>query len=292
MLDSNLMLQEIDGVQFFVANDGTVGLSQRGLARLAGIHESTAKRDIEAILKRLYPSGKLGSDSDEAYTVKGVEGGSTWTKIYDAETCVEIIEYKAFEGSRKNSVALNSYRKFARVGFTKWVQEVTGYAAANNEALLNQTLAQVLSSVQRLEDNVKEMQTETKKFRTIVKRSTEDFPGLSILITSLGGDSSTLESAETFSLTEWLFLTKGVVLAHGGAIAMGNLTAALYKGHRQSNPLKETRYVKEDINKNTKRSTGVRTVYTPSDFPFLEMAWQKYSASRLGVMPSTLALAV
>jgi hypothetical protein len=285
------MLQEVDGVQFFVGNDGSVGMSQRGLARLAGIHESTAKRDIEAILHRLYPSGKLNPESAEAYTVKGIEGGSNWTKIYDAEVCVAVIEYKAFDSGRKNATAINSYRKFAKVGFTKWVQDVTGYAAANNEALLAQTLAQVLDSVQRLEVDMKEMQGETKRFRTIIKRSVGDLPGLSILISSIETDEDTkrLESVETFTLPEWLFLTKGVVLSRGGTISMGNLTAALYKGHKQADPMRESRYQRENSEQNTKKVSGIRTVYTQEDFAFLEMAWQKYNASKLGVIPSKIA---
>jgi len=128
---------------------------------------------------------------------------------------------------------------------------------------------------------VDEMKEDTKKFRAIVKRSSEDLPGLNILITSISAESDLLGSSDTFSLAEWLKSTKGVVLDQGGAIAMGNLTAALYKGHRQVNPSKETRYAKADVATNTKRMSGVRTVYNPNDFPFLEMAWQKYMASKI-----------
>lgn len=277
MSDSELMLQQVDGVQFFVANDGTVGLSQRGLAKLAGISPSSAKRDIDSILN----ANPLCTNSEnvaERYTVKGVEGDHSWTKIYDADTCILVIQTKAFKG---NTIAQQSYTKFAKIGFTKWVQDVTGYAAADNTTLLAQTLQQVLTSVNILQATVDEMKEDTKKFRAIVKRSSEDLPGLNILITSISAESDLLGSSDTFSLAEWLKSTKGVVLDQGGAIAMGNLTAALYKGHRQVNPCKETRYAKADVATNTKRMSGVRTVYNPNDFPFLEMAWQKYMASKI-----------
>ena len=98
-MSTEMQLRDVEGVQFFTDNQGNAGLSQRGLAKLCGIHAGSAKRDIEAIISKL-PDAVLGGEIAGGYTIKGVEGDANFTKIYNSDLCVDVIAYVAMEMHR------------------------------------------------------------------------------------------------------------------------------------------------------------------------------------------------
>jgi hypothetical protein len=123
-MSNEMELHEIEGVQFFSSNDGSSGVSQRGLARLIGSHIANAKRDIHSILCKLEG---INFDAETLQTVTVIDdsGASTQSKIYSADLCVAVIEYAAIYLNRKQ--AQDTYFKFAKIGFTKWVQAITAH---------------------------------------------------------------------------------------------------------------------------------------------------------------------
>ena len=123
-MSTEMQLRDVEGVQFFTDNDGNAGLSQRGLAKLCGIHAGNAKRDIESIISKV-TSIKNEGKIVESYTVKGDETDASYTKVYNSDLCVDVIAYSAME-LRKPEAKL-AYNKFAKIGFTKWVQTITGF---------------------------------------------------------------------------------------------------------------------------------------------------------------------
>lgn len=122
-----MQLKQTEGVQFFTDNEGNAGVSQRGLAKLCGIHAGSSKREIEAILSELgiaYSAEEMA----QTYTIKGSKTAPKFTKIYNADLCVKVITYAAT--MLRNPEAIFTLSKFVAIGFTKWVQTITGFEPA------------------------------------------------------------------------------------------------------------------------------------------------------------------
>lgn len=118
-----------EGIEFYtIALTGQSGMSQSGLAILAGVDRTTL-RDLEETL-----GGKAPSESLEPFVGKvltlGVEdpridGKSVGNlKIYRASYCAAVLKHYA---SKENRTALFSLLKFAELGINAWIQGLTGW---------------------------------------------------------------------------------------------------------------------------------------------------------------------
>jgi hypothetical protein len=117
------------GIEFYtIALTGQSGMSQSGLAVLAGVDRTTL-RDLEDTL-----GGKAPSEALEPFVGKpltlGVEdpkidGKSVGNlKIYKAAYCAAVLKHYA---SKENKTALFSLLKFAELGINTWIQGITGW---------------------------------------------------------------------------------------------------------------------------------------------------------------------
>lgn len=124
-----LLKSEQNGVEFYtVQSTGESGMSQSGLAILAGVGQSTLF-DLQKTLFGKAPSeclepfvGKdltlFGTD----FTINGKQVGNL--KIYISSYCAAVLQHYATKG---NQTALFSLLKFAQQGIEKWIHEITGY---------------------------------------------------------------------------------------------------------------------------------------------------------------------
>jgi hypothetical protein len=128
----NITRVERDGVEFFTIDDtGESGMSEVGLARLCGIAPSSLHEFIKNKSlgweheKELNPRFRKVL-SHKANLPKGAKPRQNSNiKILSATVCARTIEHYAFESKHKTPEALFAYRKFAELGITAWIQEVT-----------------------------------------------------------------------------------------------------------------------------------------------------------------------
>lgn len=124
---------EIDGVGMGVLNDGTPFLTQRGLARMCGVHpnaiaemaagwNSSRPREVK-IREALAAQGLTFSTPYIPIT----KDGATYYAYSDA-VCMAVLEYYAFEaGANARAHALANYRKLARASFREFIYTQVGY---------------------------------------------------------------------------------------------------------------------------------------------------------------------
>jgi hypothetical protein len=128
----NITRVERDGVEFFTIDaTGESGISESGLARLCGISKQGVNKFLRSNL-----STKRTENGLEALPFKDI-----WCKprgltsiershisnlsIVSAGACAYVMEHYAFDSKSRTDEALFSYRKFATIGITAWIQEIT-----------------------------------------------------------------------------------------------------------------------------------------------------------------------
>lgn len=129
-----IIRKDEDGVEFYtIALTGQSGMSQSGLARLAGVSRQ-ALIDLETALVSRAPSEYLESFVGQELTlvtsapiVNGKPAGNL--KIYKSLYCAAVLKHYSREEAPEHikRVAIFSLLKFADKGITDWIQEITGW---------------------------------------------------------------------------------------------------------------------------------------------------------------------
>jgi hypothetical protein len=126
---------EVDGIQMGVLSDGTPYLTQRGLARMCGVHHKVIfdlANDWQQ--ERTKPRGKRilellaaqGHSGDSLFIrTKGKTGE---TQAYTDAVCMAVLEYYAFDAVQANNeTAIRNYRLLARSSFRAFIYNRCGY---------------------------------------------------------------------------------------------------------------------------------------------------------------------
>ncbi|HEY9881902.1 MAG TPA: hypothetical protein V6D29_25850 [Leptolyngbyaceae cyanobacterium] len=130
-----IIRKEEGDVSFYtVAITGQTGMSQNGLARLAGIDPKTL-RNLEDTLRTFAPSEHLrpfvGKDLTLRIDNPRIEGKPQGNlKIYKSSYCAAVLgHYSAREEEEKppERPATYSLVKFAQMGIDRWIQDITGW---------------------------------------------------------------------------------------------------------------------------------------------------------------------
>jgi hypothetical protein len=129
-----IIRKDEDGVEFYtIALTGQSGMSQSGLAKLAGVSRQ-AIIDLETTLVSRAPSEYLKSFVGEELTlvtsdpiVNGKPAGNL--RIYKSLYCAAVLKHYSREEAPEHvrPVAIFSLLKFADRGITDWIQEITGW---------------------------------------------------------------------------------------------------------------------------------------------------------------------
>jgi hypothetical protein len=120
-----------DGVEFFTINlTGESGMSESGLALLCNVHQTT----IHNLLARNSVNTARCAEWLKPFQDKGfhlILRGENNDHIVRSDVCAAVIEYYAFESRSKKAKAkaLFSFRKFAKLGIERWIQDITGWQA-------------------------------------------------------------------------------------------------------------------------------------------------------------------
>jgi hypothetical protein len=140
-----------DGVEFFtVTATGASYLSESGLARLCDIAPQSMSERIQSLStgkslpKTLKEFAGFRVSLQVDYVLNGLK---VKINLIPADLCAALIEYYAYESPKRSKTAQYSFRKFARMGMTGWIQEITGWkqpepAAELTPELLDRFLAE------------------------------------------------------------------------------------------------------------------------------------------------------
>ncbi|MCY6494617.1 helix-turn-helix domain-containing protein, partial [Leptolyngbya sp. GGD] len=118
-----------DKIEFYtVVLTGQSGMSQSGLAVLAGVDQSTLSR-LETTLMHSAPSETLKPFQGKSLTLMidnpKIEGKPVGNlKIYKSSYCAAVLKHYAEQGRQ---IAVFSLIKFAEKGIDSWIQEITGW---------------------------------------------------------------------------------------------------------------------------------------------------------------------
>ena len=139
-LDLGIEVQkDIGGIEMGVLDNGMPYLTQRGLSVVTG----AARSLIQTITKEWedhFKDAVIGKDriaffkqylfskgfNEPTLHVETVQNG-TIHYAYPDVVCMAFLEYYAFESKGENSVALDSFRKFATFGLGKFIYEALDY---------------------------------------------------------------------------------------------------------------------------------------------------------------------
>lgn len=266
-MTTQMVRAEVDGIEFYVSIDGTQsGMSESGLARLCGVDRSSihnllqkaaADKKVPEILKPIL--GKdfyLPTDADKN------------AQVIPADICALVIEYYAFESKAKNDTARFSFRKFASKGMDLWIKEVTGYQKDQIPES-----KEILSLLQQLLVKVDNLEKDSKEYKNLRGRTVKTFPALDKTLEELATEEECLpeENPQNYTLVEWIAKTKkGVILDNSSKHRLALLTSETFKSVTGNEPKKEHRQ-----DKITKKRTNSVSVYSYTEFPILQLAWNK-----------------
>lgn len=187
-----------DGIEFYVSADKSIaGCSQSGLARLAGVGESSIRRLIDfysqEAVRQESPDYRLKALLQEPYYL-GIQGTKN-AKILREEVCVALLEYYAYRSPVRNETALYSYRKFAAMGWHNWVLSVTGHSPATSGSMDSNDIADELAAIRREIRQLGDVREEAKK----------SHPGLVALVEGYGRSKPNIPKGlrNPFSYAEW-----------------------------------------------------------------------------------------
>jgi hypothetical protein len=143
-LDLGIEVQkDINGIEMGVLDNGMPYLTQRGLSGVTG----AARSLIQTITKEWeehYNDAVIGKDrisffkqylfsngfNEPTLHIETVQNG-TIHYAYPDVVCMAFLEYYAFESKGENTVALDSYRKFAAFGLRRFIYEALDYTPSD-----------------------------------------------------------------------------------------------------------------------------------------------------------------
>lgn len=131
--------KDIDGVEMGVLNDGTPFLTERGLARLSGVHKNAVANQAQNYAK--YKGGQLApSKLAEIIEGYGFQGGQLYFKVthegqgvnaYPDIVCMGFLTYYAYEAGRYcTQEAKASFFLLANKSLRDYIYSATGYDPA------------------------------------------------------------------------------------------------------------------------------------------------------------------
>jgi hypothetical protein len=266
-----MVQKEVDGIEFYVSADGTQsGMSISGLARLCGI----SRHGIHDLLQKIQLNDGASKKPSEA--LKSLWGKDLYlqveadknAQVIPADVCAAVIEYYAFESKAANNTAKFSFRKFSSKGMDLWIKEVTGY---QKDQLPESK--EILSILKEVLLEVGELKQISKEYKNLRGRTVKTFPALDKTLEefAIEGESLPEENPQNYTLTEWVHLTKrGITLDNSTKHRFALLVSETYKSVTGNEPKKEHRQDKE-----TKKRNNSVSVYSYTEFPILQLAWNK-----------------
>lgn len=227
--------QVINGIEFYVSADGsTAGCSRPGIAALCGIAATSMAAFIDDN-SRGRPPGKHVPKSLQALLQQPYYPqlvGIRSAPILKEEVCIAIIEYYAFHSPNKNDVAAHSYRKFAAMGWHKWVLEITGHKPYGSSELSPALAGAIYEELKLLRQDVKQL-------INIERIAQESHPQLSTLVNEYGKGVFDIPPGlpEPFTYGQWAHITK-LDKAKLSDLALRRRVAELVKALRGAKYLK------------------------------------------------------
>lgn len=266
-----MVQKEVDGMEFYVSIDGKQsGMSISGLARLCGV----SRPSLQDLLQKIHINEGAGKKTPEMLKVLSSKDlylqvdADKNAQVIPADICAVIVEYYAFESKAANDTAKFSFRKFSSKGMDLWIKEITGY----KENQIPES-KEILSLLQQLFIKVDSLEKDSKEYRNLRGRSIQVFPALSKTLDDFAveGESLPEENPQNYTITEWVNLTKkGVSLDNSSKHRLALLVSESYKSVTGSEPKKEHRQ-----DKITKKRNNSVSVYSYTEFPILQLAWNK-----------------
>jgi hypothetical protein len=118
---------EQDGAEFFtIIETGDGGISGSGIGRLCGVDHRSIERWAEKVSVGTSPLPECLEPLRGSTLDLGLRGKNN-SRMFLAPFCAAMIEYYAYESSRKTQKALFAYRKFGKLGIERWIQGITGW---------------------------------------------------------------------------------------------------------------------------------------------------------------------
>ena len=123
-----------DNVEFFTIDDtGESGMSESGLAVLCGVSHQAINKLLRSLVATNSDLNHLKTRLDgkiwlQPRGLSALERGKiTNLAIVRAKACAAVVEHYAFESRYRTEDATFAYRKFAELGITAWIQEMTDW---------------------------------------------------------------------------------------------------------------------------------------------------------------------
>ena len=121
-----------DDVEFFTINaTGESGMSETGLARLCGVDRKSVSNFIRNMggNKHQHLDAKTAPSQYSRVRPKGLTSEErsyiSHLSFISASVCADVIEHYAFYARHKTNEALFVYQKFAKLGVSAWIQQIT-----------------------------------------------------------------------------------------------------------------------------------------------------------------------
>ena len=123
-----------DDVEFFTINaTGESGMSESGLARLCGIDRKSVSNFIRNVGRDQNQFFDAETSPSQSLRVR-LKGLTSEERSYishlsfiSASICADVIEHYAFYARHKTNQALLVYQKFAKLGISNWIQQITDW---------------------------------------------------------------------------------------------------------------------------------------------------------------------
>lgn len=270
-----------DEIEFYVSADGTkTGMSQRGLARLCGVDESTIRRlkssltasenDIQNVKTGGITEFALRQGNIIEIEYKDLKGTRNAT-ILTSQFCSLVVEYFAFESETVSedvkATSKEIFRKMAKKGFDNYVKDFVGYIERHDST----AILDILKDLQMQMSSLTE-------YKSIREKTTSHFVGLDKMLNELSVYSES-NPDEYISLEGWLWLKEGLVLSETKRRSLSILVGQTYKSATGKDAVKGHFEYRDNKNELVKKYNVY--LYQPKHFSMLKMCLNKVLADSI-----------